>query len=1246
MMIMRRFIISLVLLLLFPFFIKAQYPSSSGNNTGYEYISNVTINTINNNSTGSDADGDGDDGYDDYTSLTTSLKPGNSYTLSVTISPDANDYINAWIDWNGDGDFTDSGEEYTLASNTSNSGPFSVTVTVPASAVDISTRLRVSLKWNGAPASDENFSYGEVEDYTISTYTDTDNDNIPDYSDIDDDGDGITDAAEAGVNCTTTEVYYGANNGHMYKYDFNSKTDKLMTTSPYTSGYINALASNPDAGVVYYGVGTTVYVYDPASDSHSIVQDLSGSITGGDLESGGAAYLDGYLYIGPEDASHNGTYVYKIPVSSDGKSFTGSPVSIGNLAGSSKGWGDFVILKNGSSGIIYGQSADASTGNGEFWKYDLSTGTRTVIKTTSTGGTWQLALDLYGRLWRGISTNIQKIDFEGNTYGTTYSVSETVTDMTGPFNCVQGDFTLDTDGDGIANIIDLDSDGDGIPDNVEAQSTSGYTAPSGSDTDGDGLDDNYDPDNGGTYIGYIDTDNDGTYDYLDLNSDNQGGNDTQEAGLSLSGSDSDGDGLDNSTDATSDYSDPNGTINNPSSLPDSDSDVSSGGDVDYRDNFDGDANDHDGDGIPDDKDIDDDNDGITDAEEVGISCSTTEIYAGGTGGKIYKVDLSTGTVSLMTTSTISGIDYINALASNPDDGVVYYGDGTSVYVYNPSTGNHSLVKDFSSEISGGNLEYGGAAYYNGYLYIAPEDGSGYGTYVYKIPVSNNGMTLGTAQSIGSPSGSSKGYGDFVVSGENSTGVIYGSTGGSGTDFWKYDINSGTKTIISSPSGNPYQLAVDIYGRKWASTGTSLQKIDKDGNLYGTTITLTENGIDLTGPFNCPQGDMSQDTDGDGVPDIYDLDSDNDGVPDVVEAGGSDPDHDGRIGSGSITDTDGDGLDDSVDPDNGGTALSKPDTDNDGIKDYLDLDSDDDGIPDNIETQSTTGYVSPSSTDDDGDGWDDNYDPSEGGSYIDPQDTDGDGTDDYLSQDSDGDGVDDNSESGITLSGNDSDGDGLDDNVDQTSDYSDPNGSINNPSTDLPDSDGDVSGSGDVDYRDDTDDSGGLPVKLIELNAEMVRNVAVISWITTSEINNDYFIVQRSKDGNEWENIKKVKGAGNSNVILNYTVFDNNPLLGVSYYRLVQFDFDGTSEISKTVQLINNSKSNKLGIYPNPAKGYVNIVVAETAIVKIVAANGRLVINKQMNAGQNKLDIHDVKPGIYYVKMVTDDNVVVRKLIVK
>jgi hypothetical protein len=146
--------------------------------------------------------------------------------------------------------------------------------------------------------------------------------------------------------------------------------------------------------------------------------------------------------------------------------------------------------------------------------------------------------------------------------------------------------TVDTDGDGIPNYQDLDSDGDGIPDNLEAQTSLAYTAPSGSDSNGNGLDNAYE----GSGLSPVDTDGDGTPDFMDTDSDNDGTPDTTEATLTLAGSDSDGDGLDNATDATTGYDDPGGTIDNPLNtnggsilLPDSDGDVASGGDLDFRD---------------------------------------------------------------------------------------------------------------------------------------------------------------------------------------------------------------------------------------------------------------------------------------------------------------------------------------------------------------------------------------------------------------------------------------------------------------------------------------------------------------------------------------------------------------------------------------------------------------------------------------------------------------------------------------
>lgn len=146
--------------------------------------------------------------------------------------------------------------------------------------------------------------------------------------------------------------------------------------------------------------------------------------------------------------------------------------------------------------------------------------------------------------------------------------------------------TVDTDGDGIPNYQDLDSDGDGIPDNVETQTSMGYTAPQNSDSDNDGLDNAYET----TGISPVDTDGDGTPDFMDTDSDNDGTSDTTEATLTLTGTDSDGDGLDNAMDTSTDYSDPGGRIDNPLNtnggslmLPDSDGDVAAGGDLDFRD---------------------------------------------------------------------------------------------------------------------------------------------------------------------------------------------------------------------------------------------------------------------------------------------------------------------------------------------------------------------------------------------------------------------------------------------------------------------------------------------------------------------------------------------------------------------------------------------------------------------------------------------------------------------------------------
>jgi hypothetical protein len=89
----------------------------------------------------------------------------------------------------------------------------------------------------------------------------------------------------------------------------------------------------------------------------------------------------------------------------------------------------------------------------------------------------------------------------------------------------------------------------------------------------------------------------------------------------------------------------------------------------------------------------------------------------------------------------------------------------------------------------------------------------------------------------------------------------------------------------------------------------------------------------------------------------------------------------------------------------------------------------------------------------------------------------------------------------------------------------------------------------------------LPIKLVDFTASIVREekAVLLDWQTESEVNNDFFIIERSSDGYNWNSIHKASGAGSSNSLLRYEYLDENPLSGISYYRLKQTDFDGEYE---------------------------------------------------------------------------------------
>lgn len=120
----------------------------------------------------------------------------------------------------------------------------------------------------------------------------------------------------------------------------------------------------------------------------------------------------------------------------------------------------------------------------------------------------------------------------------------------------------------------------------------------------------------------------------------------------------------------------------------------------------------------------------------------------------------------------------------------------------------------------------------------------------------------------------------------------------------------------------------------------------------------------------------------------------------------------------------------------------------------------------------------------------------------------------------------------------------------------------------------------------------LPVELISFTGENKGAENHLNWITATEVNNDYFEVQRSKDALNFETIGQVEGNGTVSTESNYSFIDEDPFTGTNFYRLKQVDFDGTTDFSEIISLdvaaSNDIAKNNLELWPNPATDLIKI----------------------------------------------------------
>ena len=170
----------------------------------------------------------------------------------------------------------------------------------------------------------------------------------------------------------------------------------------------------------------------------------------------------------------------------------------------------------------------------------------------------------------------------------------------------------------------------------------------------------------------------------------------------------------------------------------------------------------------------------------------------------------------------------------------------------------------------------------------------------------------------------------------------------------------------------------------------------------------------------------------------------------------------------------------------------------------------------------------------------------------------------------------------------------------------------------------------------------LPIELVFFNVKNFENRKVkLEWQTATELNNDFFTIEKSANARDWKIIQTVEGAGNSSALLNYYTIDESPYMGVSYYRLKQTDFNGEFEYSNIKSVtFNLSEKEVLHLYPNPTDYLITITGKQMnqSSIQIINSLGQNVTTSIHINTENEailtLDLSNLSKGLYFIKTKT------------
>lgn len=177
----------------------------------------------------------------------------------------------------------------------------------------------------------------------------------------------------------------------------------------------------------------------------------------------------------------------------------------------------------------------------------------------------------------------------------------------------------------------------------------------------------------------------------------------------------------------------------------------------------------------------------------------------------------------------------------------------------------------------------------------------------------------------------------------------------------------------------------------------------------------------------------------------------------------------------------------------------------------------------------------------------------------------------------------------------------------------------------------------------------LPIELISFDAIIQNKNVFLTWKTATELNNDFYIIERSTDALIFTTISpKIKGAGTTTIPQIYNYIDVNPFDNFNnqyYYRLKQIDFDGKFTFSDLKFVKYENTISTLQVFPNPTTGVIHIInnisYSSDGKIEILDISGNVLLQKNVafNVGLNNLflDISSLSNGIYYLK-ITDKNI--------